>query len=109
ETANALYRRELRSATQAIEYLKKRGLSGQIAARYGLGWAGADRHGLATAFPRYNEPAFSDLLVEAGLVIQADDGRRYDRFRQRVTFPIRNTRGHLVGFGGRIIGPGEPK
>jgi DNA primase len=49
------------------------------------------------------------LLVEAGLVVETDDGRRYDRFRERIMFPIRNARGHLVGFGGRVVGKGEPK
>ncbi len=109
ETANTLYRRNLRGADAAIGYLKARGVSGQIAARYGLGWAGPERHGLAAAFPEYNDPEFSAFLVEAGIVIESDDGRRYDRFRQRITFPIRNARGHLVGFGGRVIGQGEPK
>lgn len=109
ETANAFYRRNLRTATAAIEYLKGRGVSGQIAARYGLGWAGPERQGLAAAFPEYQDPEFSAFLVEAGIVIESDDGRRYDRFRQRVTFPIRNARGHLIGFGGRVIGQGEPK
>jgi DNA primase len=109
ETANAFYRRNLRTATAAIEYLKGRGVSGQIAARYGLGWAGPERQGLAAAFPEYSDPEFSAFLVEAGIVIESDDGRRYDRFRQRVTFPIRNARGHLIGFGGRVIGQGEPK
>lgn len=109
ETANTLYRQQLRSAGAAIAYLKERGVSGRIAARYGLGWAAPDRHGLATVFPEYHEPAFSAFLVEAGLLIEADDGARYDRFRQRVTFPIRNVRGHLIGFGGRVIGRGEPK
>jgi len=109
ETANAFYRRNLRTAVAAIEYLKARGVSGQIAARYGLGWAGPDRQGLAAAFPEYNDPEFAAFLVEAGIVIESDDGRRYDRFRQRVTFPIRNARGHLIGFGGRVIGQGEPK
>lgn len=109
ELANQAYRRNLRSAPEAIAYLKQRGLSGQIAARYQLGWAGADRHGLAKVFPAYHEPEFAALLVEAGLVIEGEDGRRYDRFRQRITFPIRNARGHLVGFGGRLIGPGTPK
>jgi len=109
EAANTFYRRNLRTATAAIDYLKARGVSGQIAARYGLGWSGAERQSLAAAFPEYHEDAFGAFLVESGLVIESDDGRRYDRFRQRVTFPIRNARGHLIGFGGRIIGPGEPK
>ncbi|GAA5234266.1 DNA primase [Verticiella sediminum] len=109
EAADVKYRRDLRTARGAIDYLKGRGLSGQIAARYGLGWAGSDRHGLASIFPDYDKPDFAALLVESGLVIQSEDGRRYDRFRERVMFPIRNARGHLVGFGGRVLGKGEPK
>lgn len=105
ELANTLYRKQLRTATPAITYLKSRGLSGEIAGRFGLGWSGNDRRGLAAAIPNYEDP----LLVEAGLVILSEDGRRYDRFRDRVMFPIRNGRGHLIGFGGRIIGQGEPK
>ena len=70
-----------------------------------MGWSGTDRHGLSQVFSNYDDPA----LVEAGLVIESEDGRRYDRFRERVMFPIRNARGSLIGFGGRIIGKGEPK
>lgn len=105
ETALAHYRKQLRQSPQAIRYLQQRGLTGEIAARYGLGWADGDRQGLSKVFPRYDDP----LLVEAGLVIESEDGRRYDRFRDRIMFPIRNARGHLIGFGGRVIGKGEPK
>ena len=105
ETALAHYRKQLRQSPPAIQYLQQRGLTGEIAARFGLGWAEADRHGLKSVFPRYDDP----LLVEAGLVIESEDGRRYDRFRDRVMFPIRNARGQLIGFGGRVIGKGEPK
>jgi len=103
--AQAHYVRELKASPAAIAYLKQRGLSGEIAGHFGLGWAGADRRGLAAVFPEYEDPA----LIESGLVIEAEDGRRYDRFRERVMFPIRNARGKLIGFGGRIIGKGEPK
>ena len=105
EAALAHYQAQLRQAPAAIRYLKQRGLDGEIAARFGLGWTGSDRQNLAKVFPRYDEPA----LVEAGLVVESEDGRRYDRFRERVMFPIRNARGALIGFGGRIIGKGEPK
>ncbi len=105
ETANTHYRQQLRTAQGAIAYLKGRGLSGEIAARFGMGWAGGERQGLSKVFPSYDDP----LLVESGLVILSEDGRRYDRFRERVMFPIRNGRGHLIGFGGRIVGKGEPK
>ncbi|MGB6007034.1 DNA primase [Castellaniella sp.] len=105
QQAQAHYRAALKQAPQAITYLKKRGLSGEVAARYGLGWASADRRGLASVFEHYEDPA----LIESGLVIEAEDGRRHDRFRGRVMFPILNGRGQLIGFGGRLIEAGEPK
>ncbi|MBE7425183.1 MAG: DNA primase [Burkholderiaceae bacterium] len=103
------YRASLKASPRAIDYLKGRGLSGEIAARFGLGYAGPGWRGLASVFARYDDP----LLAEAGLVIvQGDDGeeqKRYDRFRDRVMFPIRSARGEVIGFGGRIIDDGEPK
>lgn len=105
-TAARFYRSQLKTAPQAIEYLKKRGLTGEIAARFGIGYAGDDWQSLRSAFPGHYDDA---ALVEAGLVIQNDAGRRYDRFRERVTFPILDQRGNVIGFGGRIIGAGEPK
>lgn len=105
ESAHRHYLASLKRSSRAIEYLKGRGLSGEIAARFGLGWSGEDRRGLTAVFPDYEDP----MLVECGLVIESEDGRRYDRFRERVMFPIRNGRGKLIGFGGRIIGKGEPK
>lgn len=105
DTAQQHYLKLLKATPAATDYLKKRGLTGEIAARFGLGWSGTDRRGLAQVFSHYEDP----LLVEAGLVIEAEDGRRYDRFRERIMFPIRNARGNLIGFGGRVIGKGEPK
>ena len=105
DAAQAQYLKLLKASPAAIRYLKQRGLTGEIAAHFGLGWSGTDRHGLSQVFSNYDDPA----LVEAGLVIESEDGRRYDRFRERVMFPIRNARGSLIGFGGRIIGKGEPK
>ncbi|MDN3988436.1 DNA primase [Zwartia vadi] len=105
ELAQKHYLAQLRDSPAAIRYLKERGLTGQIAKEFGLGWASADRQALAKVFPRYDDP----LLVESGLVIESEDGRRYDRFRERIMFPIRNAKGEIVGFGGRIIGKGEPK
>ena len=105
ETAQTHYLAQLRETPAAIRYLKQRGLTGEIAKEFGLGWAGSDRQALAKVFTRYDDV----LLVESGLVIESEDGRRYDRFRERVMFPIRNVKGEIVGFGGRIIGKGEPK
>ena len=104
--AATYYKQQLKSAVNAIGYLKGRGLTGEIAARFGLGYAPGDWQNLASVVSDYQSPA----LLESGLVIEAEDsGRRYDRFRDRVMFPIRNQRGAIIGFGGRVIGKGEPK
>jgi len=108
--ANEFYRAQLRLAPQAIGYLKGRGLTGEIAARFALGYSPSGWDGLKAVFPDYENP----VLVEAGLIIQNvdEDGKRtkrYDRFRERVMFPIRNTKGQVIAFGGRIMDQGEPK
>ncbi|TBO32400.1 DNA primase [Aquabacterium lacunae] len=106
------WRGQLKQNRRAIDYLKGRGLTGEIAARFGLGYAPDGWKGLASAFPKYDDP----LLVESGLVIVPDDqpadateARRYDRFRDRIMFPIRNVQGEVIGFGGRVLDKGEPK
>ena len=104
EKAMDFYRGELRKSPRAIAYLKGRGLSGEIAARFRIGYAPDDWQGLKAAFPDYEDKA----LVEAGLVVVNED-KRYDRFRDRVMFPIHNARGAVIGFGGRVLGEGEPK
>ena len=103
--ARDFYRRELKKSTKAIEYFKGRGVSGEIAAKFGLGYAPDDWQGLKGAIEDYTATA----LHECGLVIDNEEGRRYDRFRDRVMFPILDQRGGVIGFGGRIIGQGEPK
>ena len=112
EVAAGFYRHALRGSGRAIEYLKGRGLTGEVAARFGMGYAPDGWNALADAFVDYREP----VLVDAGLVIVKEDGdgdgstgRSYDRFRDRIMFPIRNTRGRVIGFGGRVIDNGEPK
>jgi DNA primase len=105
EKAMAFYRAELKKSPPAIAYLKQRGLSGEIAARFGIGYAPDDWQALKAAFPDYDDAR----LVECGLVIQGEEGKRYDRFRGRIMFPIFNRRDIVVGFGGRVIGAGEPK
>ena len=141
------YRRQLKASPRAVDYLKGRGLSGEIAAQFGLGYAPEGWRGLASVFPSYDDP----LLEESGMVIakhedeasgpsagppwatqrptswtsagphpfggSADvpDGRgapstkRYDRFRDRIMFPIRSVQGEVIGFGGRVLDKGEPK
>ena len=98
------YRSQLKSSPHAIEYLKSRGLSGEIAKEFGIGYAPGGWQNLQAEFPDYNGKA----LVAAGLVIEGE-GKRYDRFRDRVMFPIVDQRGHIIGFGGRVIDQGEPK
>ena len=108
--SNDFYRQQLRTAQPAIDYLKGRGLTGEIAARFGLGYSPDEWDSLRQVFPEYENEA----LVESGLVIdKSEEGgghrKRYDRFRGRVMFPIRNTKGQVIGFGGRVMDGGEPK
>ena len=106
EKAGEAYRDQLKITPRAIDYLKGRGLSGQIAKRFGLGYAPEGWRSLASIFPKYDDP----LLAESGLVIvNEEDDKRYDRFRDRIMFPIRNIKGECIGFGGRVIGSGTPK
>ena len=102
------YQHQLRQPKhqKAIDYLKKRGLSGEIARDYGLGYAPAEWHNLRNIFAV--EASINKALVDCGLY-NDKDGKNYDRFRDRVTFPIRDKRGRVIAFGGRIIDQGEPK
>ena len=102
------YKQQLKAAPRAIDYLKRRGLSGEIAKRFGLGYAPESWQGLEAVFGTYGEDAIAYVLVEAGLIIQSD-AKRYDRFRDRIMFPIRNPKGQVIAFGGRILDAGEPK
>ena len=106
------YRQQLKGNERAIDYLKRRGLSGEIAAQFGLGYAPEGWRGLASVFPAYDDP----LLEESGMVIAQDaeggdeaSRKRYDRFRDRIMFPIRSVQGDVIGFGGRVLDQGEPK
>ena len=134
------YRAHLKANPRAVEYLKGRGLSGEIAARFGLGYAPEGWRSLASVFPSYDDP----LLEESGMVIWKDaedaspvaatgvpaphagaqplggsadapggrgaaSAKRYDRFRDRIMFPIRSVQGDVIGFGGRVLDRGEPK
>uniref|UniRef100_UPI00404720D5 DNA primase n=1 Tax=Polynucleobacter sp. TaxID=2029855 RepID=UPI00404720D5 len=108
------YRQQLKVAPRAVEYLKGRGLTGEIAKRYGLGYSPDGWQGLEAVFGPYTNEDISKTLIEGGLLIQSEgDGasnvKRYDRFRDRIMFPIRNSKGQTIGFGGRILDQGEPK
>jgi DNA primase len=104
QKAMEFYRAQLKRSPRAIDYLRQRGLGGETAARFGVGYAPDDWQALKAAFPDYENAA----LVECGMVIEGE-GKRYDRFRDRVMFPIFNRRDAVVGFGGRVLGEGEPK
>ncbi len=112
------YRTQLRTHSRAVDYLKHRGLTGTVAARFGLGFAPPGWRTLAGVFPAYDDP----LLEEAGLVRQKDSGEghdnaapaeadrgRYDWFRDRIMFPIRAVGGEVIGFGGRVLDDSKPK
>lgn len=110
EKAGEAYRKHLKESPRAIAYFKGRGLSGEIAKQFGLGYAPEGWRSLASVFPQYDDP----LLVESGLVISnteegSTEEKRYDRFRDRVMFPIRNIKGECIGFGGRVLGDEKPK
>ncbi len=110
EKAGEAYRKHLKASPRAIGYLKGRGLSGEIAKQFGLGYAPEGWRSLASVFANYDDP----LLAESGLVIVNEDedsgeSKRYDRFRDRVMFPIRNVKGECIGFGGRVLGDEKPK
>jgi len=111
--AGEFYRAALKADPRAVAYLKQRGLTGEVAALFGLGYAPEGWRTLAGVFPAYDDP----LLAESGLVISSggdddkpgEEQKRYDRFRDRIMFPIRSVRGEVIGFGGRVLDKGEPK
>ena len=110
EHANAYFRRQLRrhpQASRAVEYLKGRGLSGAIAAEFQLGFAPPAWDGILGELGA--DERSRAALVRSGLLVESDGGQPYDRFRDRITFPIHDSRGRVAGFGARIIDAGEPK
>ncbi len=109
ESVAQFYRQQLKKpvAKVAIDYLKNRGVSGEIAQKFGIGYVADEWDSVRQQFARSRQS--EDMLVEGGLLIENDRGNRYDRFRGRVMFPIRDRRGRVIGFGGRVIGEGTPK
>jgi DNA primase len=105
--ADQIYRGALRSSDKAIAYLKKRGIDGPTAGRFGIGYA-PDAWDTVMRQLGTSEARVAKLL-QAGLLSANDSGRRYDRFRDRIMFPIRSAKGHVIGFGGRVLDSGEPK
>ncbi|MCC7006074.1 MAG: DNA primase [Ottowia sp.] len=109
------YRKQLRITADAVSYLKGRGLSGEVAAKFALGYAPDGWQNLAGEFGAYRDAEMVKPLLDAGLLLESQrtggegHARYYDRFRARIIFPIRNIKGQVIGFGGRVLDRGEPK
>lgn len=104
------FQQQLKVATDkdvAIDYLKGRGLSGEIVKRFGIGYISDAWDGMMKVFGRSGQ--INQQLVDLGMAIQGDKNKPYDRFRGRIQFPIRDKRGRVIGFGGRVLGDGTPK
>ncbi len=111
EKADEFYQQQLRhhpSKNMAVNYLKGRGLDGKTAKDYGVGFAAPGWDNLLKALAQNDED--KHLLIEGGMLIHHEqDKKLYDRFRHRIMFPIRDTRGRVIGFGGRVLGDDKPK
>jgi len=107
EQASHLYQQQLRQSDRAIQYLKQRGLSGEIARRYKLGFAPDGWSFLLDSMERNASNIYH--LTATGMLVEKSSGKHYDRFRDRIMFPILDRRGRTIAFGGRIIDEGEPK
>lgn len=110
DRADRWFREQLRTheaRQRAVDYLRGRGVDGATAQRFGMGFAPPGRDGLLAALG--TDESRRRLMLEAGLIGQADDGSHYDRFRNRIMFPIRDVRGRTLGFGARMLGEGQPK
>lgn len=111
ELANNFYKQQLRShptKQKPVDYLQNRGLSGEIARDFGIGFAPAGWDNLLKALG--GDQDNQRLLIESGMLVSHDDSKKiYDRFRDRITFPIRDVRGRVIGFGGRVLGDDKPK
>lgn len=101
------YQQELPKHQAAADYLRARGIDGATAKRFGIGYAPSGWSHLLDKFGTSTEA--SDRLLAVGLIIRKDNGKHYDRFRERIMFPIRDSRGRCIGFGGRVMGQEEPK
>ena len=96
EKCSTFYQQQLKQSRAAIDYMKNRGISGQTAKTFGIGYAPPGWNNLS---------GDEELLIATGMLIKKDDGRSYDRFRHRLMFPIRDRRGRSIAFGGRVIDP----
>ncbi|SFU67210.1 DNA primase [Nitrosomonas eutropha] len=109
EQAAKFYRVQLKQSELAIAYLKDRGVSGQTALRFGIGYAPSGWQNLAEIFTDYPPGGSSHALVRSGLIVAHEGKKNYDRFRHRIMFPILDHKKKIVGFGGRALDGNEPK
>ena len=107
EKVAQLFQQQLKTSDKAIEYLRQRGLTGEIAKTYQLGYAPAGWDFLTSSLG--TNPSNVNALVATGLLVKKDNGQHYDRYRDRIIFPITDRRGRIIGFGARVIDQGEPK
>ena len=107
DTVARHWQSSLKESPEAVEYLKNRGIDGSTAKRFGIGYAPDGWSNVLDKFGKSDEA--TERLLATGLIIRKDNGKHYDRFRDRLMFPIRDTRGRTIGFGGRVMGDGEPK
>jgi DNA primase len=105
--ASELFQQQLKNSERAIDYLKQRGLSGDIAKQFKIGYAPDGWDFLIRHLGKTTDNLNS--LSKTGLIVNADNNKTYDRFRDRIIFPITDQRGRIIGFGGRILDKGEPK
>lgn len=107
DNVSKFYQNQLRQTSRAKDYLQGRGLSGQIAKEFELGFAPPGWDHVLQTFGKTSQ--LKQQMLDAGILIKKDDGGCYDRFRDRIMFPIRDRRGRIIGFGGRVLDKGEPK
>ena len=98
------YQLKLRESPKAIDYLKQRGITGETAQRFELGFSPDAWHALTE-----NTQADNNSLLQSGMLVRSDSGKSHDRFRNRIMYPIRDRRGRVIGFGGRVMDNSEPK
>jgi len=106
EEATRYYQQQLKKAPAAVDYLKQRGLSGEIAQTFSLGYSQQSWDAVIKYLGKNYSP---QQIIDSGLAISKDNGGSYDRYRDRIMFPIRNRKGQVIGFGGRVMGDDTPK
>jgi len=108
------YQEQLKKNQRPVQYLKNRGLSGEVAKRFSLGYAPDEWQNFTDVIGSYEDESIANVLAQTGMMVQGEsDGsmrvKRFDRFRDRIMFPIRSLKGQVIGFGGRVIDKGDPK